>query len=230
MKDFTIIIPTRNRPKELKRLLDSIFDNAYIIQNFNVIVGFDKEYDMPLHVGCEYLMFERGEFLTRDYINPMAAKAQGKYVWFLADDCEVVTKHWNMVAKNAIEAQKKSIFWADTFDSTRNFNRVGEFAGFPIISKKAIETLGFFFDPRIPNWGADKYTHHIYAEAGCVIDLSAIEIKHHHILNDETSRHVKEVYEKYGSGSDLNYTESINKLREAKEDENRRAFGQTISG
>lgn len=214
--DFTIIIPTRGRPESLSRLLQSIVNNVSDINNFDVIIRCDNDdKQMEKYSGFkgEFEYVQRGNSLVSDYINPMALKANGKYIWFLADDCEIETEDWDLIIRDSIDSSGKVVFFGDTYDSSRDLNGVGQFPGFPVISRELINYMGFFFDPRIMNWGADKYTHGIYKEAGFVIDMQSIRIKHHQILDDETSKNVQRVYGINGSGSNLDYTDNINRLK-----------------
>lgn len=224
MTDFSIIIPTRGRPKHLKELVQSIWDNASGKYSYDITVGLDSDDktvdQIDLFGLLTFYQREQQESLIEGYINPMAKRAKGKYVWFLADDCVVMTKDWDKVAMDLID---RDLFWGDVYDSTWDFEGVGKFSGFPIISKEAIKVLGFYFHPKIHNWGADKYTHYIYEKAGCLIDMRDIKVKHKRITEDETSRHIQTIYQKYGSGSDLRFDEEINILKGAHD--NRRAAG-----
>jgi glycosyltransferase involved in cell wall biosynthesis len=212
--NFSIIIPTRKRPESLSRLLNSIKEKTHDLSDVEIIIYKDTDdiVELPEGLNANILTRKRSDKLIKDYINQMALMSEGKYVWFLGDDCEIVTDQWDVLAKKIIEESKMDKFFGDTKDNTRNFNNVGQFACFPIISRKSIDALGYFFHPEIAAWGGDKYCHYVYSQANKVLDMQKIELIHHHVRNDDTAAKVEEAYNKYGSGDKIDYSSDIERI------------------
>ena len=107
MYDFSIIIPSRNRPSSLKRLLDSLENKSNKSNpcSYEILIALDNDdvndYSF-IDKGIKVFRQQRGLMLNRDYINPLASKTDGKYIWFLGDDTEIETDDWNLVAKGWI--------------------------------------------------------------------------------------------------------------------------------
>jgi hypothetical protein len=52
-------------------------------------------------------------------------------------------------------------------------------SGFPLLSKKAVDTLGFFFFPHIESYGSEGALYWIFANMpGAVLELG-VEVDHH---------------------------------------------------
>ncbi|WP_373479754.1 glycosyltransferase family 2 protein [Geminocystis sp.] len=98
MLNISIIIPTYNRPKTLKNCLDSLAKLNYSKNLFEVIIVDDGSpqslekivLDFEQKINLTYLKQEnKGPATAR---NNGAKKAQGKYLVFTDDDCEVHEK------------------------------------------------------------------------------------------------------------------------------------------
>jgi glycosyltransferase involved in cell wall biosynthesis len=93
--DFTIIVPTRNRPDQLARCLDSIAALSYPPERFEVIVvndGGDATNEKAVRSRLDAVHFtllhksHAGPGLAR---NHGAARARGRFLAFTDDDCTV---------------------------------------------------------------------------------------------------------------------------------------------
>lgn len=97
--NFSIIIPTYNRPAQLKECLESITHLDYPNDKFEVIVVDDGSKNTPDNIVDSYSdqidikllkQVNAGPAETR---NNGAAKANGKYLTFTDDDCEL-DRNW----------------------------------------------------------------------------------------------------------------------------------------
>lgn len=111
LPDFSIVIPTYNRPQQLHRLLSAILQLDYLPNLFEVIVVDDggiKPLDRALKEfqgTLDLLLLKqenRGPGAAR---NTGAMKAKGKYLVFTDDDCHPHTGWLNALA-NAFEKEE----------------------------------------------------------------------------------------------------------------------------
>lgn len=229
--NISILIPSRNRPAQLRELLVSIFSTAVHLMEIEVLASIDKddpqlaEYQkIPKEIGpynFRLIIGDRKECFP-DYYNDLARMAYGRILWTLNDDCLVTTEGWDITAvdkaKDFADFEGHSIWYGDVWDSTRNYEGTrGEYSCFPMLSRESFEALGYFFCPDNKTHGTDKFLKHVFEKSGAgIIKYSDIMVMHKHILNDQTSL---DLYEKFGRciGQEctIDYQPSIDRLKEA---------------
>lgn len=190
--NFSIILLSRNRVHFLKNLLKSIEDTC--LGSYEVLVGCDLD-DNATRDGIRVNDYKNLKmfFSTRSgnlssYLNYLANETRGDYIFGLNDDTLLTNRGWDISAKEKLDKFGK-ICYGCTHDNS--IDKVGprDYASFPIISKNAYKTLGFFIEEKFGNHGADVITYRIYEQAGCICDLPEIEISH---LYHDTQQHLSD--------------------------------------
>jgi hypothetical protein len=65
------------------------------------------------------------------------------------------------------------------FISDALINRHGmNYCCFPLVTRKAVQALGFAMPPEYPAWGADIALWRVYSNVGRICDLSEVMIEH----------------------------------------------------
>jgi glycosyltransferase involved in cell wall biosynthesis len=185
MINFSIIFPTRERPKLLSALLRTIETTTSEKDKIEVLVVYDdddRETDKTVEIFEEFyrdikLRFyrvERSRNFSRDYYSFLAKKSKGRYVWAINDDAEFWTQGWDKIvllkAEEYLRDKPDRVVYIKVSDETH-----GEGATcFPILSKESVEALGHFFNPLYPTWSADLklYTVFVHKDVDRVLDLS----------------------------------------------------------
>lgn len=195
MKDFTIVLCSRKREKYLQDCLEHIELNSKT--DIEVIVGCDLDDIRYLDLCqqfekrfpfCRFIFRNRCDSV-QDYLNFMARGADSKYVFVINDDYNIVSKFWDSNAKKVLDDHP--LVYGKTLDNS--IDKVSQdYTGVPIISKAAINKLGWMLDPRFPNHGSDVTTYRIYAAAQKVVDLSRIVRLDHVLHNSVDSLKLKE--------------------------------------
>lgn len=200
--NFTIIVPSRGRPKWAEKLVGSIIDTAENLSLIEIIfILDDDDADLlnyrnlkPLNsfVKITLIIQKRSEMHSEDYINKYARLSEAKYIWPLNDDCIIYTKGWDTIICEKAKESKSGIFYGRVSGLNHKINYAGtlEYAsGFPLLSKKAVDILGFFFFPQIVGYGAEGNCYWVFAEANAVIELG-VRVDHHggRKIDDETQR------------------------------------------
>lgn len=201
-KDFSILIATRTRVDMLQKLLKSIYDSTYKKENVEILVIYDtddhltdsyakhtfkEQYgDIP-PIETIFHSRERSPNLIKDYHNLYATKfARGKYIMFVNDDTLFELIGWDDRAMNTlIEFEKVNpdgILYGTPEDFERMHGRREDqwVACFPLISKKAIDVMGYAFDPGFVRDGADWALAATFYAIHRVVNLrNCIIIKHY---------------------------------------------------
>ena len=109
--NISILLPTRGRTESLKRSLHSLVDLVHDTSDIELLLGFDDDdtatvdYFMS-HIapaldsqGVTYTASEfspMGYVRLNDYVNALAAQAQGQWLMFWNDDAVMHTQDWDL--------------------------------------------------------------------------------------------------------------------------------------
>lgn len=187
MYSFSLILVSRSRVLLLKKLLESIALNTVL--PYEVLVGIDTD-DVCTISAIQELSRENVKFIIADRtenltarINHLASLSTAPYVFVLNDDCTIENHGWDVRAKRQLD-KNGPIVYGRTKDNSIDKIGYGEYASFPIISREAINRLGFFMDESYGNHGADVIAYRIFKEADKVVDVP-VDIRH--IYHESTS-------------------------------------------
>jgi hypothetical protein len=197
--NFTIFLNSRGRVGQLNRCLFAIQQNTKDITNLELIVKADlddretidymknvigSEVDNKPQIGSISLSVgERPTSLCASF-NMMANIAQGRYLFVLTDDAEIMTKDWDEIALNKIAEFKHAnnikddIIYGRTSDTSIDKVKGEDYASFPIISKQAVNVLGFFMYESFVGLGGDSSIYRVYRGINRVVSLDEIKLDH----------------------------------------------------
>lgn len=109
MINFSIIIPTYNRPEKLKTCLDSLLDLDYPPDNFEIIIvddGSDHPLDrliQPYQNHLDLTLIRQSNTGPANARNTGANLARGEYLAFTDDDCTLDQKWLSALEKGCLE-------------------------------------------------------------------------------------------------------------------------------
>lgn len=200
MKQFSILITTRQRVRMLSDLLASIYRTTSDKPNVEIRIIYDRD---DIHTdnyvrhtfGMEFRhppietffhVRDRSTNLINDYHNWASINfAQGKYIIFANDDSIFEMPRWDVLAWNKLFEYEKlhsdGILYGMPEDHEKepHRNQTNWMACFPLISKKVVDVLGFAFDPSFQRDGADWAMAATFRAIDRVVDLrDCIVIKH----------------------------------------------------
>ena len=117
---FSLIVPTRGRPTEFRRLLDSLRDTAQDATSIEVIAVIDEDDQESQAFEYEGLRLERvlvspGQTMGRLNLTGYAV-AQGRYLMLLNDDVVVRTAGWDTQFARIFERYPDGIVLAHVND------------------------------------------------------------------------------------------------------------------
>ena len=174
---------------------------------------------------------ERSEHFTKDYLNFLADKADGRWIIPINDDSEFQDKDWDIIIhecmNNASKETKDDILLGLTRDEIPRKGeneRFPHFSCFPVIPKSVVNAQGFLWDPRCIVWGPDHVIASVFRQlAGTsrLVSLTHVTIGHKSAHTGRRKVHenyqrFREIDMKYGvTIGTLDHTETLDKLRKA---------------
>lgn len=230
--DFSVIMPVRNNINGLMVTLGAF--NLFTRQKnkFEILLLVDNndpdaedyfelcsKFDIKIIVH----MVEPSDNFSNDYYNWALQHARGSNILVYNDDCYMQTDGWDDIVRKKIKEQPQmnGVYMIDMMDSTRKCEaNSAEFPRFPMISRKAVDAVGFFFVPTVRNWPADYVIWLIYKAVGCIIPCHEVKMQHDHnydhVGDPSKSRFMRILQEDRANGVfPVKADEYINKLADA---------------
>lgn len=183
---FTFILPSC-RPNKLKRSVRSILNMSSRLSNVSMQVAVDKEDTETLDTDFGWKDLTKHLFNRQDgigaYYNALIPHIDGDVAWIWSDENVLVTPKWDKIAEKLIK--RREVWLGSTLDyvvvdgkleSSGHPNTGERFSCFPMMSKKAIEALGYVHYPMLRVWGADLFNHMLFKQAELIIDMKKIEV------------------------------------------------------
>jgi hypothetical protein len=181
--NFIVIVPTRNRPEQCRRLIKSFEDTTDNAQLMFVIDGDDKSYD-----GFDWKGHGCAEMNPRaslsQKLNHTAMKILDDYdeIMWQGDDHEFITPHWD--AKFLQARGESGSGWL--------YPNNGRRADVPetwSVSRDIVEALGWYANPALAHYYIDNSTAELGKRAGVIRLVPDVQITHHHYSVDKETEY-----------------------------------------
>lgn len=229
MKKFSIVLPTKNNISGLLVTLGCFELFTHDKKALEIILVVDigdkdivsyKRLQRRYSYDIRVLEVEHTDDFCRGYYNKGASEACGENIMVFNDDCYVHTTKWDLRILERIQnnAHFNGVYLVSLMDSTFNDTPEMPFPRFPMISKKAVDTIGFFFYPQVRMYPADKVIYDLYKAVGCVITCHDVKLQHDHVYthNPKGDRFMRILQEDRANGVfPVNATEEHRKLHKA---------------
>lgn len=228
--DFSFILPSRGKISDIVKMLDSFERTTKNKDELEILFVFDHgtyngipEYINSLKYGfiTKFYYQPHSTWWTRDYFNFLANRTAGDNICAFNDDAWMKTNHWDVKIKKAIQETGWSIYMVDIPDSAR-IKYQHTFPCFPMISRKGMNAVGFFFHEQVKVYPADKVLHEVYNKIERVIPIDNVLIQHDHILESDCSKSkLMEVFIEQRDKGELNIDitkDVVNLLRDCSKD------------
>lgn len=196
--NFSLILNSRKRTRFLFDFINSIKNGVNDKTNVEILIRIDEDDEESLKL-AEYkfdfnVSFYCGQRPTNllKAINEIAFETKGENIFICNDDMRITTKNWDLIAINKINEYKKinnikdNIYYCKTDCNSADRYHDKGYCSFPIISREAVETVGFFMHESFVGLGADHGIYRVYQSIGRVIDLQDIKVDHifHRTIKD----------------------------------------------
>lgn len=194
--NFSIILASRERVHLLDSLLSSIVNTTGDKNNCEVICVIDaddritKRFLDRLKNTCPFAKFivrERANNLNDDYLNwAWKNYSKGDNILVVNDDVVFKTPNWDQITianlSRYLADKPDGIAYGWIEDGLKTRQGGINYCCFPLITRKAAETVGFVMPPEFPGWGADIGLYRIYSSINRVCEITGVVLEHvsHH--------------------------------------------------
>jgi len=202
---ISLVLAFRDRVDTLEQMVTSIMKTALNPQSIEILLAMDHD-DRKGKEGAVRLaqlnrdltfrmyFFERSNHFTKDYVNPLARLAEGRWIINLNDDAVFLQLGWD-VELNSKMAEAALKFEDDILLGLPKdgINREGEdplfphFTCFPVVSKEYVQRSGEFLDERFKIWGPDHYIAQVFKKVGRLVSLTEEVTIHHKSYHTDLS-------------------------------------------
>lgn len=200
---ISLLLPTRQRPDNLKRLVDSVNDtrNTEAIELVTWIDDDDDSYDdLELDITWWKIRGPRmlgGQVNLSMMWNECYAEACGDIVMHCGDDIVFRTQSWDTIVYEAFEAYPDKILFAYGRDGYQDGNQFGTH-GF--VHQKWIEAVGYLFPPLFVSDFNDTFLNDVAKLVGRHVEID-IYTEHMHYINGkaEIDQNTRERLERHAA-------------------------------
>ena len=219
MIDLTLTFPTRKRPGMLREFFQNVRGTVENPESVEIIVQYDIDDPESAGVLEEVRQLyptlrvipirrEHGDNLSEDYYNWLVRNKvyHGKYMMVGGDDVRFLTPGWDRTIPEWIEGylldKPDRICCVYPLDRSTNKPKLEfEWGWFPILTREAMDTLGWFFPKEARTWGADVLIATIFHAVGRLEGVRDTMVDHisYHVYTmpkDEVSHKMSEVFNK----------------------------------
>lgn len=186
-----VILPTRGRPANAARCVESILENSSIS---DIVIAIDDD-QSDLYPRIEGITYEVG---PRVYLAKTINRVSQKYVdqyetmYFLGDDSVVKTKDWDVLLQKPILERGYGISYGDDLLQGENLPTAA------MLSTNIIKTLGFMVPSRMKHLYVDNFWLALGKSLDCIDYIPEAIIEHLHFANGKAEKDAG--YEEVNSG------------------------------
>ena len=198
---ISILVPSRGRPKEFKRMYDSLIATATYDRFVEVIAWIDEDdetaamypWSYPFRpvdwkpteerFGIRYLRGPRK--LLSECWNECYQAASGEIVMHCGDDLTFNTPGWDQRVRDEFQKipDRIGVVFAD--DLSTNFP---DLATHGFLHRRWVETVGYFLPPLFSSDWNDVWISEVAKQIGRFVPMPDVVIEHHHYTFGKAER------------------------------------------
>jgi len=183
---ISILCPTRNRPTELTRMVESVYATVSDPTRVEVLfyVDLDDGISVPTIKGLTVPEGSRVDFMVGSRItltkcwNELLSIAQGDLLMQGNDDVIFRTRGWDEMVEATFNRVTDKILMVHGSDEGMHYNMFG---AHPIVHRKWVDALGYFIPPYFSSDYGDKWVNDLANTIGRRVYLPFI-VEHMHFL------------------------------------------------
>jgi hypothetical protein len=176
-----VIIPTRSRPANARRAVESLQKNSAIS---DIVLGLDEddEINYPRLDGVMYEVYERKMMVAT--LNKIAVKYADRYnfITFLGDDNIVHTEKWDVILSNTLKIVGGGLTYGDDQLQGRKIPTS------VMMSSEIIRCLGYMVPPTFTHLWADNFWKKLGERLGRLYYNPKVNWEHLHYVNNKAKK------------------------------------------
>lgn len=179
---ISILCPTRKRPQNLVRLVDSIVATVSDINNVELLVYIDEddEDSVPaLQTVAEKIntnAVQGNKLIGSQMYNELGKMATGDIIMFAADDMVFKTPNWDRIVESEFDKYEDKILFVYGEDGFQR-GRIGPH-GF--IHRFWMELVGYVLPPKLASAYTDEWVTELSERVGRRCYMAELNIEHLH--------------------------------------------------
>ena len=192
---FSLFLNTRHRVGLLCDLLQSIERTAENPEDIEILLGIDRDdyetinfmdhLDMVVsHLDLRDNVFSYSDNRPTNLhvkMNFLASQSTGDYLFVLNDDVQFVTPEWDRLIAERIRKEARepdNIYYVGVTDTSIDKDLEKDYASFPILTREAYETLGYFMSEKFVGLGADVHLWRIFNDVDRCVYVPEVVLDH----------------------------------------------------
>jgi len=180
---ISVFLNTRQRPLLLHSLINSLISKTSNINNVELLIRYDSD-DKDTHHLLTTLSYSfikpiigpRPDNL-HIAINQTVSQTKGDFLFVLNDDVLFITPDWDKQLESIDSSQA---WYLSTQDNSCDKVSHKKYSSFPILTRAAYESLGYFMSDRLVGLGGDVHLWRIFNEIG---RIKSVNIELDHVLH-----------------------------------------------
>jgi hypothetical protein len=153
---ISILCPTRGRPENVKRLMESIISTSAEVPELLFYV--DEDDDAFPHIADDYVHLVRGPRITLSQCwNELAKVATGDILMFCGDDVVFKTKNWDVLVRNAFRRIPDKIAFVHGDDGCYG----SKFGTHGFVHRNWVEAVGYLLPPYFSSDYGDTWLNEV---------------------------------------------------------------------
>jgi hypothetical protein len=185
---ISLLAPTRNRVKEFKRMMESVYQTSttpieiltYVDEDDYSYNFGDSEFWPNRNSPIAASVMTGPRLVMSDYWNQLARRASGDILMLAADDIVFITPGWSEMIEEAFADCPDKILCVHGDDLGPNGKT---FATLPLVSRRWVETVGYFTPPGFSGDFSDTWLNDVADMIGRKKFLPYTTDHRHHIYN-----------------------------------------------
>lgn len=161
MTKISLLIPTRKRPENIKRLWDSLVKTTFDLDSIELVLAVDDDDDSYDGLGFDLHKYSRT--VLSQYWNHCFERAKGDICMHAGDDLVFKTTGWDLAVLEAFEEVPDKILFVHGDDGSPNGKTFGTH-GF--IHRNWVEAVGYFVPPYFSSDYNDTWLNSVAHQIG----------------------------------------------------------------
>jgi len=175
---ISIILPTKNRPKQLVDMINSCLtksDKPDLIDFILYVDHNDKSLKIPGRLSSKVKIITGAKAWLSIMYNTASTQASGEILMYGSDDIIFISQGWDTSVRKAFSKLNNGFGLVFPNDLS---TYQGKLATHGFITRKWVDTFGYFLPPYFPDVYTDTWLTKLAEELNCLVYLENVIIEH----------------------------------------------------